>query len=313
MLPVALIGLIAAAPGGAAGRPTISGDPLVGQTLTSSPAGDTAVYKWQRCDPDTATCGDNTDKTDPNYTDIVGATGQGERSYTLTAADAGMMIRVQGKGTSLGEQFVPSAPVGPVTPTPVFRESAVVDPTCPLTVVEPGSEPKTVDELDSVSIGTKIDVTTCEAELITVRNASGVEQSVDVSGSPFKFFQRQHGTAYVVLKLVGKFKKFGQGPPVGTSSSGGPGAHTAGAGFKRCKKILGKKKCRKLVATGDCLCSTSGALASGTVRGSSWYVQDGPGYTFAKAIVHKLLVRDKVKKKKILLDEGESYLARKRR
>jgi hypothetical protein len=54
-------------------------------------------------------------------------------------------------------------------------------------------------------------------------------------------------------------------------------------------------------------------FASGTVRGSRWYVQDGPGYTYTKAIVHKLLVRDKVRKKKILLKQGQSYTARKKR
>jgi hypothetical protein len=310
-----LVGSIAAARTGAAGRPTISGDPLVGQTLTSSSAGDTGVYKWQRCDPGVATCGDNTDKADPNYVDILGATGPDQQSYTLTAADAGQMMRVQAKGTSLGEQFVPSAPVGPVAGGPLgqvvpeFLESGVVNPTCPLEVQEPGSTPEKVNHVTEVPVGTRVDVSDCHADLITVRNANGETQSVDLFGGPFKFFQRQHGKPYIVLKLVGKFSSRA---PKGKAHGSQLGARAAGSAFKRCKKILGKKKCRKLVAKGDCLCSTSGAFASGTVRGSRWYLQDGPGYTFAKAIVHKLLVRDKVKKKKIMLHPGESYLARKR-
>jgi hypothetical protein len=306
-----LLAFVTVARGGQGGRPTLSGDPVVGGTLTSSSAGDTALYKWQRCDPVATTCGDNTDRNDPSYADIPGATAQ-DRTYELTTADAGKVIRVQAKGTSLGEQFVPSAPVGPIA-SPEFRESAALDPTCPVEVVEPGGEAKVVDKLETVPIGTRIDVSKCVADLITIRNAEGEPQSVKLAGSAFKFSQRQEGIPYVVFKLVGKFKK---GPTAGLgagASSAKAGAFAAGSKFKRCKRLLGKKKCRKLVAQGDCLCSTSGALASGTVRGSSWYVQDGPGYTYAKAIVHQLQVRDKVKKKTILLDPGESYLAKRHR
>jgi len=295
-------------------RPSISGDPELGETLRSSPAGDTGVYKWQRCNPTVATCGDNTDRTDPNYTDIPGATGGDLREYTLREADAGMMIRVQAKGTSLGEQFTPSAPVGPVTASPEFRETGVLDPTtCPVIVVEPGGDPETVSTMEVVQVGTRINVTRCGAGLVTARNAGGTEQSVKVFGGKFKFFQRQKGLPVVNLKLVGKFRKF---PPAGggsAASAAGPLAQAAGKKFRRCRKIFGARKCRKLVARGDCLCSTSGVFASGTVRGSVWYIQDGPGYTLAKAVKNKLLVRDKVLQKKILLQQGERYIARKRR
>jgi hypothetical protein len=176
-------------------------------------------------------------------------------------------------------------------------------------VAEPGEELQTVDQLTNVPVGTKIDVSACAAEVITVRNPTGKTQSVNVAGGPFKFFQLQKGKPVVVLKLAGKFTG---GPTATLAGSAGAGANAAG-GFRRCVRILGKRKCRRLVAKGDCLCSTSGTFASGTVRGSRWYVQDGPGYTFAKAIVHKLLVRDKVRKKKVLLKQGQSYTARKKR
>ena len=387
-------------------RPVISGQTIVGETLTSSSAGDTGVYKWQRCNPETSVCEDNTDRTDPNWETITNENSV--LTYTLTEADLGMMIRVQAKGTSLGEQFVPSAPVGPVQPPPapvnitpptilgeaaegqsltadpgtwdglgpitfsfswerctllvcvpiagetddrydptaedvgktlrvkvtaassggetsayseqtvevavappVLGESAVVDPTCPLPVAEPGQGFQTVDKLVNVPVGTKIDVATCVGELITVRNTSGKTQSVELAGSQFKFGQRKQGKPVVLLKLVGKFTK---NPTAGlgaaASTAGGPLAQAAGKKFRRCKKIFGARKCRKLIAKGDCLCRTSGIFASGTVRGSVWYLQDGPGYTFAKAVKHKLLVKDKVKNKKILLQQGESYTAR---
>jgi hypothetical protein len=402
-----LVAFVAVALAEPAARPAISGNPWVGQVLTSSPAGDTGVYKWQTCDPATATCGDNLEHNHPDWADIP--TGNGGLEYTLTPADLGMMIRIRAKGTSLGEQFTPSAPVGPVTlgppppppvnispptisgeateaksltanpgewqsdeppsfsfswercsidctpidgadeerydPTagdvgkalrvevtaansggeaseysertdvvavapPVLRVSAVIDPECPLPVAEPGEELQTVDQLTNVPTGTKIDVSACAVEVITVRNSSGKTQSVTVAGGPFKFFQLQKGKPVVILKLAGKFTA---GPTAALAGAAGAGANASGARFRRCVRILGRRKCRRLVARGDCLCSTSGRFASGTVRGSKWYVQDGPGYTFTKAIVHKLLVRDKVRKKKILLKQGQSYTARKKR
>jgi hypothetical protein len=402
-------GAVGLARGQTGDRPVISGETIVGETLTSSSAGESAVYKWQRCDPETSVCGDNTDRNDSDYETIVN--NNTDPTYVLTEADLGMMIRVQAKGTSLGEQFVPSAPVGPVElpppppppvnltpptiageaaegqsltadvgtwdsqepltfsfswercsllvcvpidgetgdrydPTaddvgqtlrvlvtaanrggetsayseateevavapPVLGESAVIDPACPLPVAEPGQGYQTVDQLLNVPVGTRINVAACVGELITVRNTSGKTQSVELAGSPFKFGQRKQGKPVVLLKLVGKFtKKPTAGLGTEASAAGGPLAQAAGKKFRRCKKIFGARKCRKLMARGDCLCRTSGVFASGTVRGSIWYLQDGPGYTFAKAVKHRLLVKDRVRKKKILLRQGESYTAR---
>lgn len=307
LLLLAGVAVALAAPGD---KPSISGDPRVGETLRSSPAGDSGVYKWQRCNPRIVSCGD-TDRNDPRYQTIVN--GGDLREFTLREADAGWMIRVQAKGTSLGEQFVPSAPVGPVVAAPTFRETAVVDPTCPVTVKEPGDDPERVNNLEIVPIGTRINVTRCDAGLTTARNAQGQLQFISVFGGKFKFFQRQQGLPVVNLKLVGKFRRFRRASGAGVASAAGPLAQAAGKRFRRCKRIFGARKCRKLVARGDCLCSTSGVFASGTVRGSVWYIQDGPGYTLAKAVKHKLLVRDKVKQKNILLQQGERYIARKRR
>jgi hypothetical protein len=305
-----LIGAVGLARGQAGNRPEINGDPRVGETLRASPAGDSGVYKWQRCNPRVHTCGD-TGRNDPNYVTIVN--GNGFSEYTLKEADAGMMIRVQAKGTSLGEQFVPSAPVGPVVASPTFRETAVVDPTCPVRVKEPGKAAQVVTNIEIVLVGTRINVTRCDAGLITARNQQGLEQAISVFGGKFKFGQAQKGPGIVNLKLVGRFRKFPPAGGAGVSSAAGPLAQAAGKRFRRCKKIFGARKCRKLVARGDCLCRTSGIFASGTVRGSVWYIQDGPGYTLAKAVKHKLLVRDKVKKKNILLQQGERYIARKKK
>jgi hypothetical protein len=95
----------------AASKPTITGDAVVGGTLTSSSAGDTGLYKWQRCNPSTATCDPAAPHGDGNWPHITRAHQQ---SYVVTSADIGYFIRVRAKGTSPGEQFVPSDPVGPI-------------------------------------------------------------------------------------------------------------------------------------------------------------------------------------------------------
>jgi hypothetical protein len=87
--------------------PTISGQAVVGQTLTASPGtwtgtGLTFAYQWRRCDTTGAQCAD-----------ITGATAT---TYALVAADSGKTIRVAvtAKNTT-GETTVASAQTAVVT------------------------------------------------------------------------------------------------------------------------------------------------------------------------------------------------------
>jgi hypothetical protein len=87
--------------------PAITGQAVVGQTLTASPGtwtgtGITFAYQWRRCDTAGAAC-----------VDISGATAT---TYALVAADAGHTLRVEvtAKNAS-GETTVPSAATAVVT------------------------------------------------------------------------------------------------------------------------------------------------------------------------------------------------------
>jgi hypothetical protein len=92
-------------------RPTISGTPKEGQTLTAN-AGFTgtqpitSTYQWQRCDRNGGSC-----------SNIVGATGQ---TYRLTSADVNRTLRVvvtaKNAAGSTAATSVPTAVVTPAAP-----------------------------------------------------------------------------------------------------------------------------------------------------------------------------------------------------
>jgi hypothetical protein len=111
---VTLLAGLVLAPGASAvpGGP-ISGTSQVGETLTASPA---HVYHWQRCNPAAGPCTTSGALwlLDQGWSDIPGAQGHNDRTYTLTEADLGMMIRVLGKDIHLAP-FISSPAVGPVT------------------------------------------------------------------------------------------------------------------------------------------------------------------------------------------------------
>jgi hypothetical protein len=92
-------------------RPTITGEPRVGQELTTSDGTWTGnpesfAFQWQRCDLDAITC-----------LDVIGATG---RAYGVRLADLGFRLRVQvvarKDGRSGTANSVPTAVVQPTTP-----------------------------------------------------------------------------------------------------------------------------------------------------------------------------------------------------
>jgi len=112
------VALVTVASGQSPSRPTISGDPIVGHTLTSSlgPTGLT-LYLWEGCDPAVADCSDSLEHNDPNWTDLAGPSHTG-RTYTVADTDFGHFIRVLIHDNNLGNQWVTSMPVGPVTRDP---------------------------------------------------------------------------------------------------------------------------------------------------------------------------------------------------
>jgi hypothetical protein len=93
-------------------RPTITGDPRVGETLTANDGTwsnnpTSFAYQWQRCDVDAIVCGN-----------VPGATG---KTYGVRAADVGFRVRVQVTARNAsGAGTATSAPSGIIVPrTPI--------------------------------------------------------------------------------------------------------------------------------------------------------------------------------------------------
>ena len=106
----AAIGPVAPAAPVALAAPVVSGDAVVGSSLSASPGtwSDPAAalsYSWRRCD-DAGNC-----------TPIEGAT---DTTYTLTSGDVGSRIRIRVTATNAGgsstARSLVTAPVGPATP-----------------------------------------------------------------------------------------------------------------------------------------------------------------------------------------------------
>ncbi len=105
---VATLGAVLLLPSGTAtgsSRPTISGDPIVGHVLTSSPVSTGfGLYKWQSCDPAVADCSDSLEHSAPNWTDLTGEDHNGQ-SYTAATTDLGHFIRVLIHDNNLGDHW----------------------------------------------------------------------------------------------------------------------------------------------------------------------------------------------------------------
>jgi len=291
-------------------KPVISGTPVVGATLTSSSAGDTAVYHWQRCNPAVDNCNPNAPHGDADWPDIPGADGQ---SYLIVPDDLGYLIRVRAKGTSLGEQFVPSDPVGPVTAgegpppppnlAPEHGVNVLAEPVNgSVEVKTPGGTFKPLSELSELPVGTIFDTRGSRVKLTAATGLLGQEtadQPIDFYLGVFKIIQPPGLNSPATAKLVEKLT-CGKGQGKAASASGkGPIATAAG------------KRRRKLWGSGSGGYRTAGSGSTGSVVGTTWLTLDTCAHTLTKVIDgHGVLVFDKKTKKKKLVGPGEKYFAK---
>jgi hypothetical protein len=295
-------------------RPVITGDPIVGEVLTSSSAGDTGLYKWQSCDPNVADCAD-APFNDPNWTDLTDAL-QDNQTYTVASSDVGHFIRVIAKGTSLGEQFVSSEPVGPVPapPEPPAPEQGpeaqhgvqlLIQPVFGTVKVKlPGESGfTTIDNLTVIPVGTIVDTRGSRVSLTAATGDFGdttPDDSVDFYGGLFKALQAPATNSQAVAKLIGKLSCGGKGKAARASSGGGPIA------------VAASKRRRRLWGSGHGSYGTAGSGGTGSVVGTTWLTVEKCSGTFFKVLDGTgIQVFDYDLNKLFSLGPGQSHFAEK--
>jgi hypothetical protein len=315
---VATLGAVLLLPSGTAtgsSRPVISGNPVVGQVLTSSPASTGfGLYKWQSCDPAVADCSDSLEHNDPNWTDLTGEDHNGQ-SYTAATTDLGHFIRVLIHDNNLGDHWATSAPVGPVRtgaapPQPVTPEHGVfalgsaIDGSVTVKLPGHGGFESLGSGKNKLPVGTVIDTRGGRVRLVAATGNLGnktPDQSSDFYGGVFRINQDAASDSPLVAQLA---QKLACGPVNGKkarASSGGPVA--VAAGHRR----------RRLWGSGHGSYATSGGGGTGSVRGTTWLTQDTcKGTLFRVAEGLGITVFDTDLDKHVDLGPGQSYFAKKR-
>jgi hypothetical protein len=320
--------------------PTISGEPQVGETLTASEA---AVYKWQRCNPAVSPCAADADQNASGWTNLSDSAGGNQRTYTLTLADLGMMIRVLAKDTNLGTQFAASEPVGPVAPAaeepppdepppppdepPPPPDEPPPPPDEPPPPPDeppppPDEPPFPPDAQDPPQFGKTGDLKPL-AGTVTVK-LPGSKQWVEID----ELTQIPLGTA--VDTSNGRVQLITQKEQAGPLQSinlwagafvvlqhqkskitllrlvhSGPSAGPSGSTAQ-----TARHRKRRLWGRGKCRCRHRGRNSSGTSRGTWWLTAEREDGTLTRVKKGKVVVRDFKRRKKVVVKRGQSYLAR---
>ncbi|MBO9532278.1 MAG: hypothetical protein J7513_04800 [Solirubrobacteraceae bacterium] len=159
----------------------------------------------------------------------------------------------------------------------------------------------TLREPDLIQLGSRTDTEAGQATIETA-TAAGTVRTATVSGGEFAT-EQPRGPVETVFKLTASLNGC-------RASEGGPVlAGAAKAGAKKPKKKR-KRRARKIFVQSDGGHRTNGRYADAVVRGTKWSVQDFCTSTRVTVFEGAVEVRDRVKKKRVLIPAGKRYVAR---
>jgi hypothetical protein len=222
-------------------------------------------------------------------------------SYGVPPGGYAFSVRaVDGTGnvspTPAARTFTVAAPLpGPPVPVPVFHKSVVVKRVSGTVKVKLKGTNKFVDisTVQSVPLGSTIDVRHGKIDLTSVPEAGGKPQTARFYGGEFKITQ------------PGGITQLALNQPLAACQRG----HAASAAAAKKKK----PKTRSLWGDGHGSFRTKGQYSAATVRGTKWFVEDSCAGTLTKVAHGVVSVRDEVRHKTITLRAGKKYLARPKR
>jgi hypothetical protein len=174
---------------------------------------------------------------------------------------------------------------------PVFHKTVVVRAVSgKVRVRRPGSNDFVeLSGSEGIPLGSTVDTLAGVVELTSVPKAGGTPQSARFYDGVFKVTQTGSITNLALTEALASCR------------GGGRSAATT------------KKRKRQLWGDGKGSFRTNGKYSSATVRGTKWLVQDSCAGTLTRVVRGSVTVRDRVKRKTVVVRAGKSYLAKARR
>jgi hypothetical protein len=187
-----------------------------------------------------------------------------------------------GAGLGPGGQSQPPAP----TAAPVLARTIVIEPVSgTATYTVPGGRALTLVRPTAVPVGTVVD-SRDGAVRVTAADVAGATQTGVFHDGEFVIRQQASDGVVELALRGGRF----------------PRCEAA------CTAVL--RTVRRLWGTATGRFRTRGRYASATIRGTNWLVEDHPGDTLVFARRDSLLVRDFIRDRDVVLNEGQRYVAR---
>jgi hypothetical protein len=155
-------------------------------------------------------------------------------------------------------------------------------------------------EPDLVQLGSRTNTESGQATIETA-TASGGFRTATVSGGEFSTEQPK-GPVETIFRLT---------QPLNGCRAGEGGPVTASAAAAKKPKKKRKRRTRKIFVQSDGGHRTSGRYADAAVRGTKWSLQDFCTSTRVTVFEGAVAVRDRVKRKTVLVPAGQRYVARK--
>jgi hypothetical protein len=153
-------------------------------------------------------------------------------------------------------------------------------------VRRPGGRFATLGPGEQIPVGSTVDTLKGRVTLV----AAG-DQTATFYDGIFKLGQSRGAKPLTTLRLVEKLR----------------------CGGARASAAAKRKKKRRLWGDGSGKFRTDGQYSSATVRGTRWLVQDGCTSTTTRVTEGSVSVRDKVRRKTVIVRAGKQYVARRKR
>jgi hypothetical protein len=188
-------------------------------------------------------------------------------------------------------------------PLPVVGKTVIVSPGSGKVLIRRPASPRfrLLDEPARVPVGSIVDTRKGRAQIVTAAGADGPLQAGEFWGSKFEVRQRRGGRGMTTLALRGG--NFGRCRRPARRAQGS-GVMANGSYFRRgtVRRLWGRDRGGRF--------RTYGRQSQATVRGTRWLTEDRCNGTLTRVTSGAVAVRDRVRRKTVVVRAGHSYFAR---